>query len=333
MRYKFFILISFLFSLRLSAQHSFQYTYFDMAPASLNPALAGEIDGAVRFGVMTRLNMDKQFGRYYSPLFYVDASVYRGLRQQDWIGIGLSLQYDIQKLKSYDISFVNRVIIGGISYHLALDKERKNVLAVGLQAGNLSTYFRSTSGYTISSIQDYIKGNYSEEEFPSILSNKDQKGIGNLGLIFGITFTSKVSKKDNLELGLSIANIGRKKDSEINSNNNPLIFMLFSKYRTEFESRFILESRILFQYKKLFKEGSAQLLFGKKLETPTQIIILGGLGYEFNQGDQFLMGFEAKNIKVVFSYNFNLSTKKLIEQMSTFEVGLSYILRHKRIKN
>ena len=162
-------LLSFFFSLGLSAQDSYHYTYFDMTPVSLNPALAGGFEGTARIGGLIReQDFGLQAGQYRSPLFYLDAPIIRGFRKQDWVGFGFSMQYDKQanslpvvnpdeSTSTLQSGIVTTTTIGGLTYHFAFDTKRNNVLAIGFQTSNSSTFFEGNEVSTPKSIGKYLK--------------------------------------------------------------------------------------------------------------------------------------------------------------------------------
>jgi len=346
-------LLSFFFSLGLSAQDSYRYTYFDMAQVSLNPALAGGFEGTARFGGLIReQDNGVKFGQYQSPILYIDAPLIRGLRKQDWIGFGFSMQFDeavnnttFENADGYteseNTNIVNNTTIGGLSYHFAFDKKRKNVLAIGFQTSNSSTYFKGISGQTNGSIIDFITkpGVKSPIKIFPALQNKDQKKSNNLGYTIGAVFTSKISKTTNYKVGLSVANIGKNNGYSIieggaSRYNRNLKFITFGKYRTELASGLILEPRVFFEYMDPFWQGSAQVLAGLKLKKPTSMILYGGLGYNPVNGAQFLFGADIKDIKVVFSFDLNLTDKTAVSGAAgAVELGASYILKIQKRPN
>ncbi|MEM6398071.1 MAG: PorP/SprF family type IX secretion system membrane protein [Bacteroidota bacterium] len=112
------------------------YTLHNMAPIWLNPAKTGGFLGSVRVGGIYR-------GQWYglngaqTPTLFVDAPIIRGLRKQDWIGVGFSLISD-----EIGATSINTTSTGvSASYHFAVDKERNTVLTLGGFYGNVNYGF------------------------------------------------------------------------------------------------------------------------------------------------------------------------------------------------
>jgi len=337
-------LLSVFFSFSGSSQDAFHYTYFDMTEVALNPALAGGFEGTVRLGGLFRgQDYGLSLGQYNSPVFYIDAPLIRGLRKQDWIGFGFSMQSDDQAFSYFNpktSSTINNKFstitsIGGLSYHFALDKKRKNVLAIGVQSGSSSVSFKEAYLVTGESIKDYIDNPGTEigKEYQGNLPSGKKKKSIKLGYTIGAVFTSNMSKTKNLKVGVSVSRIGNRltysvveKGSSIYQNK--VRISSFGKYRTELSSGLILEPRMFFQFAQPSWEASAQMLAGLRLKKPTSMIIYGGIGYSINNGLQFLFSADIKDIKVAFSFDLNLSDKTIVSGPGgAFEIGASYIFK------
>ncbi len=329
------IFFVFVFTLFLSvsafAQDAFHYTHFDMAQVGLNPALTGGFEGTARIGGLLReQDYGMGFGQSVTPMFFVDAPLIRGFRKQDWVGIGVAFQYDEQKFSSEDgkNELANKLIVtnsfGGLSYHFALDKKRKNVIAIGIQSGILKVRFLNQTLITPESIKNSFDnpGTPINKEDPEPPFHK--KKSNRLGYTIGTVFTSKISKTEKLKLGLSFSSIGY--------FQRKLRFAIFSIYQIELPNGLIFEPRVFFQYMKPSWEGSAQILAGVRLKKPKSMFFYGGLGYNPVNGVQFLLRLDFVKIRFFYSFDLNLmSNKKTFSgATSAMEFGASYILKIKK---
>lgn len=349
-----FYLLFFLFSLGLSAQDSYRYTFFDMSQVALNPALAGGFEGTARFGgIIREQDYGLVSGQYRSPLMYLDAPLIRGFRKQDWIGFGFSFQRD-QSPFNYEFTNIDGVssttnnglvtttTIGGLSYHFAFDKKRKNVLAIGFQTANSSNYFEGQYLSTPEAIKKYFLDTKNNTPYDSYsnLQNKDQKKSNNLGYTIGAVFTSKLSKTDNYKVGLSVANIGKRNSYSIiekgrGQYRTKMKFVMFGQYKTELANGLIIEPRAYFRYMSPSWEGSVQSLVGLKLKKPSEMVVYAGLGYNPINGAQILFAADVKNIKVIYSFDLNFSDKTTVSGVAgaAMELGISYILKIQKRPN
>ena len=130
-------LLSLALAATLPAQ-DFHFTLHDYAPLWMNPAQTGAFSGSIRASGNFRAQADG-FSLYRTPAASIDAPVIRGLRKQDWIGAGALLMFDNAGLGLEDLMGGSRFQLKhnlfGFSgaYHFAVDKDRRNVLTLGLQ--------------------------------------------------------------------------------------------------------------------------------------------------------------------------------------------------------
>ncbi len=324
--------------LGLSAQDNFHYTNFDFPKSALNPALAGGFEGTVRLGGLIReQDFGMAFGQFRTPIINVDAPIIRGFRQYDWVGFGISYQYS--QAKYNDDAMVNSTFVGGLSYHFALDSKRKNVIAIGVQSGTTSGYVGNLFSF-YSNVKNYAKGSAeSQYETYQEYSNQDKPASINLGYTIGAVFTSKLSEFNSLKAGFSVHNVGKNlrvsylaQGSGYYEKN--LRFCGFGIYHMRLANGLHLEPRIFVQYTQPSFETSIQTIAGLDITKPTKMRLLGGLGVNVPNGMQFLFGAEIKNLKVVFSFDLNLSDKVLVSGTGgALELGASYIFKVKREPN
>lgn len=319
----------------LISQDGFRYTFFDKTPLTLNPGNAGSFEGTVRLGVIHR---DQDYGlnpgQYQSPLGFVDAPIIRGFRKQDWIGFGVSFQYDNTATAVNNL--IQSTFSGGLTYHFAIDKNRKNILSIGMQSGTTQAYF--TSPYSFFDGQSYVDANQNGTEpqrsdYTQYLPNDLKKKSLSSGYTIGMVYTGNFSEKTKLNLGLAVGNIGRNVNYTLLENGSGynrknLKFTSFAKYRTELENGLILEPRMVFVYMNPSYEGSFQALAGLKMKKPENTIVYAGLGYNIVNGLQVLVASDIKELKAFFAFDINLSDKVNATGLyGAFEIGASYIFK------
>jgi type IX secretion system PorP/SprF family membrane protein len=340
-------ILSFFISINVIAQDAFHYTYFDMTQVALNPALAGNFEGTARIGGLFReQDFGMEAGQYRSPILFVDAPLIKGFRKYDWVGFGISFQYDEQAFSHTIAGLNNKMVsttsIGGLSYHFSFDKNRKNVLSIGFQTGSSNVYFKDIQLVTPESIQNHIDNPTASiaKDYPNDLPFDKNKKDNKLGYTIGTVFTSKISKISNFKVGLSVSNIGKNLNYSVIEKSTGGIyrrdirFVTFGQYRTELANGLILEPRVFFQYMQPSWEASVQALAGLRLNKPTSMIIYGGLGYNAINGLQFLLSADIKDFKVVYSFDLNLSDKTAVSGAAgAFELGVSYILKVRKKPN
>lgn len=328
-----FLIILIFSGVIISAQDGFRYTFFDRTPLTLNPGLAGGFEGTVRVGVLLReQDFGLQSGQYQTPVIFADAPLIKGFRKYDWIGFGISYQYDKQSVASNNLT--ETTINGGLSYHFSFDKNRKNILSLGAQSGTSKASFSGTRFKTGRSISEFIaSGGDITEELQNYLPIDVDKKSNNTGYTIGLAYTSNISEKTTLNTGITVGNVGRNLNYSIMKNGSGysrknLKFVTFVKYRTELENGLILEPRMVFSYMEPSYEGSFQTLAGLKLKKPANTTVYGGLGYNFINGIQVLVAADVKEFRAFYSFDLNLSDKTSVSgPAGAFEIGLAYIFK------
>lgn len=316
------------------SQDGFRYTFFDKTPLTLNPGNAGSFEGTVRLGAIHR---DQDYGlspgQYQSPLGFVDAPIIRGFRKQDWVGFGVSFQYDNQATSVNNL--IQSTFLGGLSYHFSIDKNRKNILSLGMQSGTTQAYFTGQKFINGEVIVEGISNGTEPQptDLGQEVPNNIKKKSLNSGYNIGMVYTGNFSEKTKLNLGFAVGNIGRNVNYTLlengtGYNRKSLKFTSFAKYRTELGNGLILEPRMVFVYMDPSYEGSVQALAGFKLKKPENTIVYAGLGYNIVNGLQFLLAADVKELRAFYSFDINLSDKTAVSGPSgAFEIGVSYIFK------
>jgi len=120
------------------------YSYYHFTPLNVNPANAGAFSGSYR---VSGIFSDKQAAftprPYRTTTLSADAPIVRGIRKQDWIGLGI--QMDVIGNSGLFVGKENEANQGAVStgstqqwtfmkiggaYHLALNKKQTSVITL-----------------------------------------------------------------------------------------------------------------------------------------------------------------------------------------------------------
>lgn len=140
-------------SLRAQELHN---SYYQFTPLNINPANAGAFAGSYR---ISGIYSDKHAAITPRPFrtftLSADAPIIKGLRKQDWVGIGVQLDVLGQSGLNYSASvageFDSRPTQSwtfmkiGLAYHLSLDKKQTKIFTLGAQLSNGSRNFNMLS--------------------------------------------------------------------------------------------------------------------------------------------------------------------------------------------
>lgn len=216
--YKIFSIFScaLLLTVGLTAQ-DLHYSYYHFMPASVNPANVGAFYGSYRVaGIYTSKDgglADKSFKNFSLS---ADAPLVRGIRKQDWIGVGVQADVFGALNGSGDLSNETRqtgfekyaqnwtFMKFSASYHLSLDKAQKNIFTLGAQ---FNTGRRMFGGFTFNDTRNGIinQVDLDLQNYQQISSSNDpdkNTKYTSQDLGVGLLFNARRDKSD-LRIGIA----------------------------------------------------------------------------------------------------------------------------------
>ncbi len=316
----------------LTAQ-DLHWTLFNYSPLNLNPAFTGAYEGSFRIGGIVRdqspstTNMTSAGSSVnsntYFPTYniYLDAPIIRGLRKQDWIGIGGSFYSD----KSGDLGMGLGYILGSVAYHIGLDRKGKSVFTIGLQGGSGSFDVRDAN---MAILEENITANFMTP-IPGGLTS-DQASFFDLNA--GVLLRSQVNKTTGLNVGLNFRHILPAKYSTLNKGSSaitlPQVIALHGQVDTKFNKKLLFTPAFMFQTAGNASEVQLQAMMGYLFNDKKNVVLNYGLGYRVGDAGQLLLGFDYGSFRVATSFDLTLSSAKEINNsIGGFELGISYIGR------
>ena len=321
------------FSVLLCASLSGQdihFTQFNLAPLTVNPALTGAFSGSFRIGGLYR---DQWSSTYSTPSFYIDSPILRGFREMDWVGVGVSFVQDRARAEyvptsgsgSSTVGLVKQSgALGSISYHLALDKERNTVIAVGIQGGTLNRSLDQEFTFEDALLQ----GGATQERLPD-----SESPTTFLDVSGGVTVTGRTSGQSFYRLGISMLHINNPRNAVLGATGAarlPRRFVGYATYNADLNEKFLLIPSVLYQSIGPASELSAQGMLGYKM-SEQDLILKAGLGYRVGDALEVLLGIDYKDFRVGASFDLTLSD--LASPNKAFELAVAYIGRiYKRPK-
>ncbi|MEL7124499.1 MAG: PorP/SprF family type IX secretion system membrane protein [Bacteroidota bacterium] len=318
------------------------FTMFDMSPLSLNPAYAGAYKGTARIGGIYRDQWASFLrNQFTTTTFFVDAPIIRGFRKEDWVGVGMVTindQAGSSRLRT-SANFLTA------SYHLALDKARKNVLTLGIQGGSMS---RRLDDLSLDFGSEYDP-NYRD---PDGTIGGFNRGVATPGSAFqpeqaisrepssltinaGLLLRMKLEDGQEADIGVAVGNVNQ---PELNflgaagggSNNNddgrPMRITVNGRYRTMLTEKVSLTPSVLFQTQKGTNEIAAQALAGYQIKENIELLA----GPSFRLGDAFALmaGAQYDDLRVGLAYDFNISSlNQASNTLGGFELAAYYVIK------
>ncbi len=334
MRLKLLIpIFCFLFaSLGLKGQN-LHFSLWDFSPSYLNPALTGAYSGTYRIGGIFRQQWASPLtgDPYNTASVYVDSPIIRGIRKQDWIGVGLGFDYDFAGTGNL------RTTLGrlGAAYHLSLDKKQTNIFTIGFQMASNSRKLN---------LRDFVDrysllNNTADPSFsdsPELLAlsmNTDENGDLTSSFrdyIIGLAYRSKIGKRGELSLGLSVSQMFNSNASlGVQIDELPTRIVLHGQLSNMISKRLKFTPAFI-----LMKQGPAwdrgvSGTFGYLLKPEKGLVINGGLGLRVVNAFalELLLGAEWKSFRFGASYDAQLSgdIATASNTVGGFELAISYI--------
>ena len=302
-----------LFVLPLTAQ-DIHWTQYELAPLQLNPARSGNFYGTARVTGIARTQSNSIANTgFFTYAFGVDAPIIKGLRENDWVGVGLSFATD--KAGQLEMGIKSQAFSG--SYHYAMNKKATSYFTLGVQ---IESYGRKI-------------GNSEAAEFrsgttESITEATDFKSA--TGYAAGVEFRSQMNKRTSFRIGGKFSRIGKVKVNLAPSPTyevpNRITLHTDLEYQTGPRTK-IIPSILFESYGSasafVFQTKGKYLLDGEK-----KIDLTGGLGYRFGDALQVLVGLGLGDIEVGIGYDLPVSGQAPeAVPLGGLELGVSYIMK------
>lgn len=297
------------------------FSQFYASPMTLNPALAGYIEGCVRVGA----NHKDQWGSFTKPYntnsIYADAKWNnKALRKGNWFGVGIIAYNDMAGNGQMNTT---RADIG-LSYHKKLNPFRTTYFSVGFSGGigQKSIDFNKLD----------FGSQWNGSEFDNNISNKEDY-TGNSFIYFdmnaGALFSMKISKNINFNTGASLFNVTKHKESFYNDKSaKEMKFIIHAAGFIQSERNFIVEPAVYFTKQKDAMEltGGGNVAF-KVLKDA----VYAGIWYRLSGDITPVLGCYYKRIKVLVSYDYNISKlQPATNAKGGFEISLEYTMPCKK---
>jgi type IX secretion system PorP/SprF family membrane protein len=331
-KYRPLLLLLIVGSFTLSGQ-DLHFTYFELAPQALNPALNGAFKGTYRIsGIYRDQYQNTGVNGFRTIEAGVDAPIIRGLRKQDWIGVGLSMDRDTRGIFDLGDTYTRM----GLTYHFAIDPKQNSIISLGVQRMGVARRLNVPAGADITSFLINGAGR-NDPDLERLIQRANSGTSGGGGgapkletsysdLVAGLAFSSKnVSSKTTI--GLSTARFTNFGSDSIGVYKRPMRLTGFATYEGILNKSMTIEPSLLFQSTGGSVELSAHMLAGVKVKADNPLIAKAGLGFRTGTASaQFIAGADYKGIKAGLSYDLPITGYAGASGIqNAIEFGVSYI--------
>jgi type IX secretion system PorP/SprF family membrane protein len=301
------------------------FSYLEFAPQHVNPANIGGFLGSYRGSAIYRDQYNSDGVRGYKDFeIGIDLPAIRGLRKQDWIGVGISVNNDARGT----VKLNDRYSRIGLSYHLGLDAKQTRIFTVGLQMIGLTRKLNTniTNGVTPEGI---LTGR--DTELMELLKGADQDGnktISARDWNLGVQFSTK-SLQRQLKIGASVSGVLPSAlgfSAGVDSASVPFKVIGHIQLVNQLSKTMTLEPTAIVQ---VTEYGGTEFMANAKIGYQIQKDkkIKGGLGFRTGTLSAiFFLGAEIKDINFGLSYDLPLTGYAGSPGIENgFEFGASYI--------
>ena len=335
--YVLFILFLVFLSGEIKAQ-DIHFTSYDFAPLTVNPALAGAFLGSYRVGGIYRDQWRSVSGQgaYSTPEIHVDMPVIRGIRKQDWIGIGVGVYRDASALSTYSAiqepsvpasryQLITTKSFQGISYHMALDKKQKNIISFGVQNGTANRKLDLNGSLRTESFILGQESGVAGTQDDALITSADGRTI--IDWVGGVMYSGHQRNQSFIRAGLSVGRINRANQGFADTQDRQkLKYSAFAMYDFPISGNLFLTPQAFYQRTGNNQEFVAQTKASFLFDEAKGVYVNGGLGWRVGDALQLLFGFDYKDVKVQMAYDVNVSRlRRASNTVGSFEVGVSYI--------
>lgn len=315
------------------------FSMFNMMPTMLNPAHTGAFNGTVRVGGIYRDQWGSFLGnQFQTPGFYADAPILI-VRKHDWVGVGLTVYQD----KAGSLGLKNGGFLFGASYHLAMDKRRKNVLTLGVQGGTVQRELDQMMVNNARFADVLLSENPSGPASQSMdFSSLQGMGTNSFDLNAGLMLVGKPTKQALYRAGFAVHHILTPNYSILNPNAPgsgsggngpdpnalPVRLSVHGELEYDLDGPWSLNPSLLFM--NINNQNQVNLLAwaGYLINEDKDVTLRFGLGHRFGRDGEVLLGVDVKDLRVAASYDLNFSQlQDATNVRGGFELAASYIIK------
>ena len=318
------LIIAFLLGAACNMQaQDFHNSFFQFAPATINPALTGAFYGNLRVNVIGRDEgrVETNGNGWQALSLMVDYNIDFGFTEGDWISAGATFN------RSASAGAGNfRQQFSGLlaAYHLAFGKKQDKVFTVGFKYGTYSSGFRNPNSADYQdpfSLENEGAVSSALGQYLGTLAgqNPEEKSSGDYNL--GLMLDAPLGKTADIRIGVSADHmlaplLSTSTDSTGTTGGLPPVVRrerldrrinAFVFLYTDISKRLTFNPNILFQKKGVTTNIVAQALFHYLYKPEKELSLIFGLGVRpINNLDlPIYIGMDMKDLRVGLSYDAN----------------------------
>ncbi len=306
-----------------------QFNQWQYAPALLNPALTGAYEGTFRVGGILKEKWQSVGSGWKTAEGFVDAPIIRGLRKQDWIGVGMSYAYDLQGERNM-ASINTQIQRVSLAYHLGMGTRKlKKTLSIGFQFGNTSRKFDTQGVLSEENIANGLDEGVNPLLMAYLMANEPELSTDFRYFGGGFAYNAQTNKTTQMSFGLNVSqflNNNKQNFVALASGDLETRFTGFFAMRNQTSKKTTFEPRVVFTQQGKNNKLYTQAIFGYMLKN--KMMLKYGAGFNTLNDDfniPIYLGIEKGNLRVGLAYDVDLGATAATSTYGGLELAASYI--------
>ena len=335
MKIRFTLFILFAWATLTQAQ-DLQYSYWQFSPISYNPAFTGAFYGNLRVNGLVRdqwrtVSAD---GDFQTLSLALDGNIPFGLKETDWVSVGISLANDKSGTSGYKVGFQ------GISaaYHLTIGKDASTILTLGGKYGNYSRGITDRSNLLSPHALENSTG---PGTGPDVMGIDTENLNSTSDLMVGAMLFTSIGKTSDMRIGFAMDHLLRPSFERRTTTGTPpdtmsTVTRQFIERRLNAHAQFYfdLSDKVSFNPTLLYQSmGGAsnilvQTMFSYAFKPEKEIYLNAGTGIRLadNNFIPVYLGADYKDWRFGFSYAINMGGLAATAREGAFELAVSKVI-------
>ncbi|SFO15530.1 type IX secretion system membrane protein, PorP/SprF family [Chitinophaga sp. YR627] len=289
--------------------------YFN-SPLTTNPANTGFIpDGNYRLGVNYRNQWSSIPVPYKTMSAFGDFQLFRDRLEYGWLGVGGVILRDV----AGSGNLTSTKVYGSIAYHQLLGQS--SLLSLGFNVGSASKRV-DVSKLTFG---DQWNGKFFDAQVPTA-EPFSQTSIGYFDMQVGMNYAYFPTDNIYINAGFSAQHVNTPRESFYEGNNQiPRRYIGFLNASIKMSDMVILNPSAYYGR----QAGATETVVGGNLaynlSGDGESQLYGGAYYRMKDAAVFLVGYELKSVKIMFSYDATTSSLAQFNgRRGAYEIGIVY---------
>lgn len=292
------------------------FSQFFNSPLSTNPANTGFIpDGDYRVGVNYRNQWASIPVPYKTMSAFGDAQLFKDRLEYGWVGVGGMILHDVAGTGN----LTSTKVYGSIAYHQLLGFS--SLLSAGFNVG----WANKRVDITKLTFGDQWNGQFFDSQIPTA-EPFAQNNINYLDIQVGMNYAYFPNENVYVNGGFSVHHVNKPQETFYNNNNQ-----IDRRYIGFLNASIKLSDMVIINpggYYSQQAKASEVVIGGNaayNLSGDGAQQLFGGLYYRFNDAAIFLVGYQVKNVKMMFNYDVTTSQfSSSNRRQGAYEIGIIY---------